>query len=66
MVVELPATLDAVQETSFLHQHDDDDGDDDYDDDGGVAEGWDDAINVGQFGVGGESGDTECEKFDHH
>ena len=31
MVVELPATLDAVQETSFIHQHDDDDDDDDYD-----------------------------------
>ena len=24
VVVELPATLDAVQETSFIHQHDDD------------------------------------------
>ena len=31
VVVELPATLDAVQETSFIHQHDDDDDDDDYD-----------------------------------
>ena len=31
MVVELPATLDAVQETPFIHQHDDDDDDDDYD-----------------------------------
>ena len=30
VVVELPATLDAVQETSFTHQHDDDDDDDDY------------------------------------
>ena len=29
VVVELPATLDAVQETSFIHQHDDDDDDDD-------------------------------------
>ena len=32
VVVELPATLDAVQETSFIHQHDDDDDDDDDDD----------------------------------
>ena len=31
VVVELPATLDAVQETSFIHQHDDDDDGDDYD-----------------------------------
>ena len=31
MVVKLPATLDAVQETSFTHHHDDDDNDDDYD-----------------------------------
>ena len=31
VVVELPATLDAVQETSFTHHHDDDDNDDDYD-----------------------------------